>query len=725
MSRRPVAGPVSTSAGGGHRIPYGVSFAFLTLLLGGGTVAFVLGVLPQRFTLQAGLRESGASFPSRPPAFGAPAREPLVRPAPPAPVDAAPRPGPAETLWDRVLPLLRSGRNAEALPAFRAYLDAHPGDTGVLREYATTLEKAGHDAEAEAALRRLVKRTGRFEDRLALARLLRDRGRTDEAVALYRSLIAERPGDAALRLEEARALLWAGRPRAARDVLAALPDSARGLADARRLSAAVDSALAPAPAAAVAAEPSPPPTPLERARAAAAHDSVALASSLYADIVRRHPDDAEAWKAWADLLELRLRDYAGAAAALRRWIDLTGTDDGAARVRLARLQSWAGNQDAARATLEALVARRPGRADAWAWLGDVRRYEGDRPGAADAYHRALALEPDQERARAGLELLSALDDRVLAAREPRRTGPDGSLFLDSDHFRRVDAAAFGRVRSGSMVLDGRAGYRFLHGRTLGGSLAERSLQGVFADVDVARWWRQATVRTSVSLGVEDLEVLGTRPHWGAGLEIPDLDGMALSATYRHGPAYPLTRTLESVLEPVTADQLTVSLYRPLGRAWSLLTTADLALLSAAPADNVRVAASVTLRRRLTAWLTTGYVSRWVGFGSAAPVVSHTGTAPGRRLYWDPTSFWSHQLLLEAATPASRDGWGAHLGLRPGFALLDERGQGATTVPQLEVDAGLERRGSWGDVSASLFYGRAREGGYHSFGGQLGVRVRIP
>lgn len=718
---------MSTSARGGSRIPYAVSFTLLTVLLGGGTVAFVLGVLPQRFTLQAGLRESGASFPAKTPAFGATAREPLVRPRPAAPATTAPapEPGPAQRLWSRVLPLLRSGRYEAALPAFRAYLDAHPGDDDVLREYATTLQKAGRADEAEAAWRRLAARSDDFQSRLALARLLRDRGRTDEAMAQYRALSARRPGDWALRLEEARALLWAGRPGAARDVLALLPDSLRGRPDARRLTAAVDSALTPPSPAVAAAEPARPTTTLERARAAAAHDSLALASSLYADRVRRHPGDADAWKAWADLLELRMRDYDGAAKALGRWIELTG-GDAATRVRLARLQSWAGHQDAARATLEALVARRPGRADAWAWLGDVRRYQGDRPGAAEAYDRALALDPGSERARSGRQRLAALTEQVLAAREPRRVGPDGSLFLDSDHFRRVDAAAFGRARSGSLVLEGRAGYRFLHGRTLGGPLAERSLQGVFADVDLARWWRQATVRTSVSLGLEDLEVLGTRPHWGAGLEIPDLDGAALSATYQHEPAYPLTRTLESVLEPVTADQLSLSLYRPLGGAWSLLVSSDLALLSAAPADNVRVAASITLRRRVTAWLTAGYVSRWVGFGSPAPVVGGTpGGTPGRRLYWDPSSFWSHQLLLEAGTAPGSRGWGAHLGLRPGFAFLDERGLTSTTVPQFELDADLERSGPWGDVTASLFYGRAREGGYHSFGGQLGLRVRVP
>lgn len=708
---------------GRRRIPYWVSFAVLTLLLGGGTAAFVLGVLPRRFVLQTGLKESGVGFPSRTPEFGPERRAPLVRPAPPRPAPETPPPGPAEAFWARVMPLLRADRWAEALPVFRDYLADHPDDPGALREYAITLRKAGRDARAETALRRLVKLTGSFEDRRALARVLRDEGRTDRAVALYRKLAAERPGDASLRLEMARALLWAGRPEKAGEALALLPDSvlegaaARGLADTVRARLAAPAETA----AAVAEAPKPPPGLLERARAAAAHDSLRLASSLYARAARAHPDSAAAWLEWADLLELRLQDYGGAASALARGLELSGKD-GAQRVRLARLEAWSGHEGRAREILEGLVAREPDRADAWAWLGDLRRFAGDRPGAASAYRRALALEPGQERATSGLAALDARNEEILAAREPRGSGPDGSLFLDSDRFRQVDASLFGRARSGSLVVDGRAGWRLLHGRTLGSTPAERTLQGGFADAEAARWWRQATVRTSLSLGAERLEGGDVRPHWGAGLRLPEAGGFALAADYEHAPAYPLTRTLESVLEPVTADHLSLSAFRSLGSSWSVRTAADLAFLSAAPADNVRVAGSLALRRRLAAWLTGGYVTRWVGFDDPAPAA---GAATNRRLYWDPRSFWSHQLLVEAATPAGGDGWGAHLGLRGGFALVDERGVASTTVPQLEVDGGLDRSAPWGSLSAGLFYGRAREGGYESFGAQLGVRVKLP
>ncbi len=62
-----------------RRLPYWISFTAFTLFLGGLTVAFVLGVLRQRFVLHAGLRESGVSFPTGPAPFTVQERA-MVRP---------------------------------------------------------------------------------------------------------------------------------------------------------------------------------------------------------------------------------------------------------------------------------------------------------------------------------------------------------------------------------------------------------------------------------------------------------------------------------------------------------------------------------------------------------------------------------------------------------------------------------------------------------------------
>lgn len=728
-------------------MPYWLSFTLFVLLLGGGTALFVLGVLPRRFVLQTGLRESDLSFPARLPAFGEIIREALVRPGVVRPVSRPPRPGAAELLWSRVLPLLHAGRWAEALPILRSYLARHPGDADVLREYATTLRKAGEQAEADTALRRLVRLTGSFSDRRSLARLLRDEGRTDEAAAIYDKLAEERPADAGIRLELAQALVWAGRSDAAREALAALPDSVRRGTQARTIESQIERLLAAAPESAAAGAPgaaagkqeqaAPPLSLAERARRAAARGDLNRASFLYAEAVRRDPRDAAAWRAWADLLELRLRDYPGAATALTRWIELTGAD-GTQHVRLARLESWSGRQARAAAILDSLVRREPGRADAWALLGDVRRFRGDRPGASRAYRRALALEPSNEQAGQGLSALAATRERILAQREPREVGPGVSLFEDSDDYRRLDLRAAGRARSGATVIEGEAGYRVLHGRTLLGTPPQMSVRGGFADVTVGRWWREATVRTSLTAGIEHLEIEGTRPRFGAALELPDAGGFALSASLEHGPAYPTTRTLESVIEPVTASDLSLSLFRLLGDAWSLQAATDATLLASAPLDNVRLAGSAALRRAIASWLTAGYVTRWIGFTRSAHVTVGTGgaTTPGPltgpRLYWDPSSYWSHQLLLEAHTPVAgsgrpggTSGLEARLSLQPGFAIVHERGRSAETVPQYEATGGLTGRGPWGSVSLDLFYGRTRVGGYRSWGGSLGVRVHVP
>ena len=103
-----------------HRLPYWFSFTALTLLLCSLTVAFVLVVLRQRFVLHAGLRESGVSFPAAPTPFGARHRELISPTLAIGSVDGSPEvsPGPSESFWSGVMPLLRAERYQEAHPLF-------------------------------------------------------------------------------------------------------------------------------------------------------------------------------------------------------------------------------------------------------------------------------------------------------------------------------------------------------------------------------------------------------------------------------------------------------------------------------------------------------------------------------------------------------------------------------------------------------------------------------
>ncbi|MEE8561736.1 MAG: tetratricopeptide repeat protein, partial [Gemmatimonadota bacterium] len=197
-----------------RRLPYWISFTAFTLVLGGLTVAFVLGVLRQRFVLHAGLRESGVSFPTGPTPFTVQERA-MVRPSLaillPPDVESEARPGPSEAFWGSVLPLLREERYPESFAIFSEYLKRFPADQAVRREYAVALARAGRLADSEAAFLRVVAATDDAAVRLELARLQRDRRAFGRSVATYRQLLVERPEDPRLRRELARTLAWAER----------------------------------------------------------------------------------------------------------------------------------------------------------------------------------------------------------------------------------------------------------------------------------------------------------------------------------------------------------------------------------------------------------------------------------------------------------------------------------------------------------------------------------
>jgi hypothetical protein len=130
------------------RVPYWVRFSVTVVSMVAFTSAFVLVVLPQRFVLQAGLVESGITFPSLLPPYFAPPLPPIISPRmrPPAPPI---QPGPGEAFWNGVLPLLRAGQLERTVSLFRSYLARHPDDADVWREFADVLTKLGRYDEAE------------------------------------------------------------------------------------------------------------------------------------------------------------------------------------------------------------------------------------------------------------------------------------------------------------------------------------------------------------------------------------------------------------------------------------------------------------------------------------------------------------------------------------------------------------------------------------------------
>ena len=104
----------------------------------------------------------------------------------------------------------------------------------------------------------------------------------------------------------------------------------------------------------------------------------------------------------------RLADAAEDAVKARAYFQRAARLDptnSATLLDLARHDLQHGGSERARALLNTAVQRVPEDAGLWASLGDARVATGDRDGARTAYDRALALQPGQEAAVAGLQQL--------------------------------------------------------------------------------------------------------------------------------------------------------------------------------------------------------------------------------------------------------------------------------------------------------------------------------
>ena len=415
-----------------------------------------------------------------------------------------------------------------------------------------------------------------------------------------------------------------------------------------------------------------------------------------------------------DFLQYQREDLEAARFALMSRESIPGLDPDQ-RFRLAQLHVWTRHEDLAKIELESLLSLDPERADAWALLGDVYRWEGDRLSAAKAYRRALALSADNEEAVFGLSAIREQVDLTVAARDPNGANPEMTYFQDSDDFRRLDVAVRAALRWYTTGVAIRTGYRRMDGPGSGGTLGEEN--GPFAEVELVQWWRLGTIRTSVSAGVQQLETFGNEPAFNAQLEVPDAGGTALQVEYSHGPAYAHTATLLSVQGGVRSDDIQVSAYRGLGENWSIAGTAAIVSLRGGGADNLRLSSAATATGQLSRVLRAGVTSRFLTHTEAAP------TLDARRLYWDPSAFWTNSLLLELRTP---DGytWTVFGRITPGVALASERETvGTQLVPQFGTEAGAVYEKGRVSVAGDVAYNRGRAGDYHSFAANLRLSIR--
>lgn len=743
---------------------YFVRFFVTALILVSGTLVLVLVVLPQRYVLDSGFKESALGLPAAAVPFTPvdPVRVAALRANPTATAGVSVERGPAETFWSEVLPLLREGRRAEAVPLFDAYLAAHPDDADVRRELAVTLLAAGDGERAVILLRDVLRSRDDRALRLLLARTLRDLRRLDEASAEYERLWTARPRDEQLALEWARALSWPERYGEAEAVLGrALDASPRSLAlraelarilyYTNRLAAAAE-LLAPMTdeelgalgaialrddirAALAVPEPPPPPPPppaptlLQRALAAREDDDFEEARALFQAAAASTPDDPEVWLGYANLLEYELSDFEGALRALRE-VERLGAADEPLRFRMALLEAWTGHGAYAGARLRELLAelgtRTPPvpavdgaatvtRAEIHALLGDLERWEGRRLDAADRYELALESDPGNARALDGLAALRIEVALLVDDVERPRLGSDAYGLADTDDFGRFDlGGAWSGTREG-WVWGASMGQRWLSGRAVPGATTE--LRGAFVEVAPARWWRWGTIRTAVRVGAEWVREGATDVGLGAAAQYRPVGGGVYGLEYARGPAYDLTATLQSAAALVRQDRVVASASRPLGR-WSVAAQADVAVLDAVEIPGARAStrtqAAVSVSRALDDTWSVGWSGLALRYSEAAPAPA------GLRLFWDPVSAVSTGPFASARGRLS-ESWQASARVGGGVSLIDERGSaGYDAVPQLGADVRLEHTGARLRTAVDAFYAQSRLEGYRTYGVRFSV-----
>lgn len=165
--------------------------------------------------------------------------------------------------------------------------------------------------------------------------------------------------------------------------------------------------------------------------------------------VEAHGADAETWFA----LGLALQVADDAEGAIQAYLAGLCFDPkhAATLQNLGRAYSDLANLDAAEAALQQAGAIKPEIADIWANLAVVRRRQGRLGAAVELYHKALALEPGNSRARYNLGmtwLLAGDFVRGWHAHEARRDIPDFPIALKGGRDRAWD----GRPLAGRTLL---------------------------------------------------------------------------------------------------------------------------------------------------------------------------------------------------------------------------------------------------------------------------------
>jgi hypothetical protein len=352
-------------------------------------------------------------------------------------------------------------------------------------------------------------------------------------------------------------------------------------------------------------------------------------------------------------------------------------------------------------------------AEVRALLGDLHRWEGDRVRSGKNYERALDFDSLNTRAEDGLRELEAKAATDIEAWENPGLGAHAFSLTDSDDFSRIDLGVEGVEIRGNWVWDVQTGSRWLQG--LGSDGAVGSKQGFFLELESARWWGWGAVRSGFHMGLDEFGPDRRALMFGASLLFQDLVGFRTDLRYDHGPAYPLTMTLQSLLADAVRDRLTATFSRRVNERWSLTLAGDGAGIStpgageSGRASSFRVEGGVSLGRSFTEALVLGLNARGLTYTAGAPV------SDGNRLFWDPRGVASSGIFAQWAEDL-KDEWQLTGRLNPSMAFIDERaGYGYELVPHFTAEAGLAHRGRKFLTRLDAFYYQGRFDGYRAYG----------
>lgn len=361
-----------------------------------------------------------------------------------------------------------------AAGAYRQYLRERPDDVMIRMELARRLRWMGDMRGAETELKRILETDpGRIEAFWELAQISMNEGRLEEAldyyneileldpshraalsmvsiietsprylITRYRETLREYPGDIPVRMLLAKMLIEAGRYFEAKTELAIVLERSPGHPEAAMLYRQADTVLQRRLREDIAVlreiireDPADYRAQLELAELLSAAGRNEEAVMRYEIYLASRPEDYEARRKYAELLSWTPGRYGQARREYERLITLH-PHDMALRAEYARLMLWESSLWVeAEKELLSLIAEDPSDASLRAELGFIYTLRGRYSDAVNAYEFALMLDPENERAAAGLLEIRTLMSPALTVFYAR--------MKDSDDYREtVHGAAY-------------------------------------------------------------------------------------------------------------------------------------------------------------------------------------------------------------------------------------------------------------------------------------------